>query len=129
MSGLSDLLVGDVARGAYRSHPSYDVGSVRATAEEAGWSFALLDGVLTVSELHDALVIALHFPDYYGRNLDALNDCLRDIEPRTVVLWEGWGEFAESEPWTFAVAVDLLGSVLVLLLSGDGPDVELPRLA
>jgi hypothetical protein len=30
----------------------------------------------------DALVAigtALHFPDYYGRNLDALVDCLRDV--------------------------------------------------
>ncbi len=30
-------------------------------------------------ELHDHLVKELMLPDYYGRNLDALNDCLQDI--------------------------------------------------
>lgn len=29
---------------------------------------------------HTALSSALGFPDYYGRNLDALNDCMRYIE-------------------------------------------------
>ncbi len=30
--------------------------------------------------LHDALKVALDFPDYYGKNLDALFDCLTDIQ-------------------------------------------------
>jgi RNAse (barnase) inhibitor barstar len=29
---------------------------------------------------HTALSTAFAFPDYYGRNLDALNDCMRDLE-------------------------------------------------
>jgi hypothetical protein len=27
----------------------------------------------------DRIAAAFHFPDYYGRNLDALNDCMRDV--------------------------------------------------
>lgn len=35
--------------------------------------------------LHDYLEKKLHLPDYYGRNLDALFDCLTDIgEPTTI---------------------------------------------
>lgn len=30
--------------------------------------------------LHDTLAELLHFPDWYGRNLDALYDCLTDIQ-------------------------------------------------
>lgn len=42
---------------------------------------AIIDGaaITTISGLHDALSEALAFPDWYGRNLDALHDCLTDI--------------------------------------------------
>ncbi len=30
-------------------------------------------------DLHQAFAEALDFPNYYGKNLDALNDCLRDV--------------------------------------------------
>jgi len=31
------------------------------------------------SDMHSAFVAALDFPAYYGHNLNALNDCLRDV--------------------------------------------------
>ncbi|WP_462315740.1 barstar family protein [Methanobrevibacter sp.] len=39
-----------------------------------------LDGKLIKEEGHDYLMRALNLPDYYGRNLDALYDCLTEIE-------------------------------------------------
>lgn len=33
-----------------------------------------------VQTAHTALAETLAFPDYYGRNLDALDDCMRDLE-------------------------------------------------
>ncbi|OEJ36117.1 barnase inhibitor [Streptomyces subrutilus] len=33
----------------------------------------------TEQDMHRAIAAALHFPDYYGHNLDALNDCLGDV--------------------------------------------------
>ncbi|WTB19983.1 barstar family protein (plasmid) [Streptomyces sp. NBC_00829] len=33
----------------------------------------------TELDMHRAFATALHFPDYYGHNLDALNDCLGDV--------------------------------------------------
>ena len=38
-----------------------------------------LDGDLINKEGHDYLMEALNFPDYYGKNLDALYDCLCEI--------------------------------------------------
>ena len=40
----------------------------------------LLDGRLIKKEAHDYLMRELNFPDYYGKNLDALYDCLTEIE-------------------------------------------------
>lgn len=36
--------------------------------------------VNNIEEAHEELKSALDFPDYYGKNLDALNDCLSEIE-------------------------------------------------
>ncbi|MFB6651462.1 barstar family protein [Streptomyces microflavus] len=36
-------------------------------------------GWTTERDMHRAIATALRFPDYYGHNLDALNDCLGDV--------------------------------------------------
>lgn len=45
------------------------------------------------SMLHTTLAEALSFPDWYGRNLDALYDCLTDISEDTELTMEE-GELA-----------------------------------
>lgn len=39
-----------------------------------------LDGKLIKENGHDYLMEVLNLPDYYGKNLDALYDCLCEIE-------------------------------------------------
>ena len=50
-------------------------------------------GCADKKELHARLAAALDFPDWYGHNLDALMDCLTDLDEVTVTL-TGWGETA-----------------------------------
>ena len=47
---------------------------------------------------HDELQRALGLPEYYGRNLDALYDCLMDLPECTVVL-EGTAALEELGPY------------------------------
>ncbi len=52
--------------------------------------------ILEPQGLHDALSHAFSFPDYYGKNLDALYDCLTDIEePTRLILLQ----FNDLAPW------------------------------
>lgn len=39
-----------------------------------------MDGKLIKQKGHDYLVEVLDLPDYYGKNLDALYDCLTEID-------------------------------------------------
>ena len=42
----------------------------------------ILDGniLADATQVHDYLKEMLDFPEYYGKNLDALHDCLTDLE-------------------------------------------------
>ncbi|MEI2779238.1 MAG: barstar family protein [Tetrasphaera sp.] len=54
----------------------------------------------------------LHFPDYFGHNLDALWDCVRDVAARQdgpwSLIWDGARFFAAADPVTHDAIVDLL---------------------
>jgi ribonuclease inhibitor len=39
-----------------------------------------VSSVVTRGELHELLARALGFPDYYGRNWDAFDECIREVE-------------------------------------------------
>ena len=43
-------------------------------------------GCADKKELHARIADALGFPDWYGHNLDALMDCLTDLDETTVTL-------------------------------------------
>ena len=45
-----------------------------------------LDGKLIKKDGHDYLMEALNFPDYYGKNLDALYDCLCEIDTEIEII-------------------------------------------
>ena len=43
-------------------------------------------GCADKKELHARIAAALDFPDWYGHNLDALMDCLTDLEDTAVTI-------------------------------------------
>lgn len=90
------------------------------------------------SDFHDALSATLKFPDYYGRNIAAFNDCLGDIEiPEeggTVLVFHRFDRFAayESEfaEWVLddiqqnSRRLSLWGRRLLALLQSDDPRLQ-----
>ena len=137
MSGLAGLLAGHFPAGVYRWHGAFAAADVQHAVEHAGHRFAHVDGwtAQTKAEFLAAVGEALGFPDHYGRNLDALEDCLRDVEvgeAGAVLLWDGWSTLARNDDRTFRVLLDIFRrragdgrkGPLSVLLRGEGPDVE-----
>lgn len=90
------------------------------------------------SEMHEALSCGLEFPDYYGRNLDALNDCICDIEISEeggrVLVFNKYDSFAARFPdvaWSVLDIVEinarrllLFGRRLIVLVQSDDPEIS-----
>jgi hypothetical protein len=112
----------------------YDIVSVDAS----GWHIQ--------GALHSDIAAALDFPEYYGRNLNALRDCLRDVAEcsygaredaaglvltisRFDVLATHDLGAAEGvlDAFTDAARTALLfGHRMLLLLQSDDPELEIP---
>lgn len=133
MSGLEDVLGGARPSGVYRETSPASVAELRAAAEEAGWRFVHLDtsSVGDKAGFLDAVSRAFGLPDYFGRNWDALADSLGDVdgERGTVVVWDGWSEFAAADENSFATALEIVrerardpgAGAFVVLMRGDRP--------
>lgn len=56
-----------------------------------------------------AVGTALKLPSWYGRNLDALWDCLTDLSAPTALVWSGWEDLAVTSPDDWAKVMRVLG--------------------
>ncbi len=143
MSGLARLLAGHIDPGVYHWGSAADVPTIERATEHAGWRFVTLDtwkvedkpGFLDVCEQ------AFGFPDWVGRNFDALSDALSDVRGRdgagVLVLWDGWAPLARANRRVFEVVLDVFasrvdferGGPFAVILHGPGPtDTDLPEL-
>lgn len=46
--------------------------------------------IKTSEQLHQALAQTLKFPEYYGKNLDALFDCLTEYRQDRELIFQNW---------------------------------------
>ncbi|MFC3453152.1 barstar family protein [Amycolatopsis speibonae] len=89
----------------------------------------LIDGARTVDKAStlDAIAEALSFPDYFGKNLDALYDCLTDLSwlppGEHVLIWAGSSALKDHDPKAYlAVRSVLSDAQRALGPTGDRSD-------
>lgn len=46
-------------------------------------------------QLHEALARELEFPEWYGHNLDALHDCLTELEGEVKLILSNWKQLRD----------------------------------
>jgi Barstar (barnase inhibitor) len=98
----------------------------------------------TEHDLHRDIAAVLSFPDYYGRNLNALNDCMRDVvsqdygwTPNTAglaLVFTGYDSFAARCPRPAQIVLDIMadssrsaalfGRRLMCLVQSNDPHIR-----
>ncbi len=89
------------------------------------------------SDFHKEIALGLKFPDYYGQNLNAFNDCMGDIEVpdlggRIIVLRK-FDMFVLREPEVAQIVLDIMarsswrflltGQRFMTLIQSDDPQI------
>jgi RNAse (barnase) inhibitor barstar len=79
-----------------------DADHALAHARARGATTHVIGPVTSTAEALDAIGAAMNFPAWYGRNLDALYDCLVDLSWQPpgehVLVWTGYLEFEAADP-------------------------------
>lgn len=69
-----------------------------------------LHGVTDKNAFMNRCARALQLPVWFGRNWDALADCLADLREPMAIVVTGWHAYAEAEPDDWAVAQEVFSA-------------------
>lgn len=143
MSRLRRALAQEQNPGVYRFQSEASAEFLRGEAENAGWKFYYLDGskIFNKKSFLEKIARAMKFPAYFGKNWDALNDSLTDLQGIDtngyILLFQAPERFSKNSPADFQVAMEILESAIeywheqgipfYVLLRGQAP-AEFPLL-
>lgn len=72
--------------------------AVGAELAGRGWELGVVPPATTDAALWDGLADALGLPGWFGRNLDALDEALGDLNRPTALVVAGWTAYATARP-------------------------------
>lgn len=117
---------------------------LQAVAKKAGYAFFHVDGsnVSRKEQLLKHMAVALRFPDEFGHNWDALEECLTDLEwiegSGYLIYYDHIDKLLEAHPDQFETFVEIVrdavsswkedGEAMVVLLAGGKAPKGVPKL-
>lgn len=133
MRELADLLTGKEPPAIYRLASRATPASVCEQVETPGWRCFMLDGdnIIDKPSFLNACAAAMHFPDYFGKNWDAFEECLNDLAwlpaPGYLLLYDNVEQFARNAPAEWHVAYEILADAVTNWQKDHIPFVVLLR--
>ncbi|UQA96542.1 barstar family protein [Streptomyces halobius] len=116
---LAAVLDGSTPPGVLPWPADRPVTDALAAARDAGWSGAALDleGTVDKAEFMERCARALRLPQWFGRNWDALADCLTDLswcpaEGGRLLVVSGWQGYAAAVPDDWSVVEKVLADAV-----------------
>jgi RNAse (barnase) inhibitor barstar len=77
-----------------------------------------------VESFYDELTRVMRLPAYFGRNLDAVYDCLSEMEWPIQIVWQG-SDKSRTDFWTDATQPGFFGQIKRTLEEVDGLELVL----
>ena len=143
LAALASLIEED--RGGVWFLPNHaDPKAVQSAAKRAGFAFFHIEGrnIARKEQLLNHFANVLRFPEHFGENWDALEECLTDLEwidaKGYILYYDHIDPFLAAHPDQFETLVEILrdavqswkedGTAMLVLLSGTKPPKGVARL-
>jgi RNAse (barnase) inhibitor barstar len=143
LAALASLI--EENRGGVWFLPSHaDPKAVQSAAKHGGFAFFHVEGrnIARKEQLLNHVATALRFPEHFGGNWDALEECLTDLEwvdaEGYVLYYDHIDALLAAHPDQFETLVEILrdavqswkddGTAMIVLLSGTHTPKGVPRL-
>ena len=119
------IITGARLPGIYRLNSRANPSALLGDIAKAGWRTFYIDGhqVFDKASFLKTFADTLAFPNYFGNNWDAFEECIRDLAPAPgyVLLYDQVSQFAVKEPDDWEIALDILAATVSFWNKTDSP--------
>jgi RNAse (barnase) inhibitor barstar len=127
MDKLLAILNGERSPGLYRVIADVNIDELSSLCQEYGFHFFYINGknVTSKAEFLQAAAETMNFPDYFGENWDAFNECITDLSWLSasgyILLYTHPNNFANNSPSEWSIALDVFREAVEYWRETDTP--------
>lgn len=113
MNTILDILQGDVAPNIHQISVNMTETELAEVVEAHNGQLFYIDGrhINNKADFLAKIADVMNFPDYFGKNWDALQDCITDIDccedSQYLIVYDYWQNFANNNPQDWQILNDI----------------------
>ncbi len=127
MDKLIAVFDGERSPGLYRVTTEVNIEKLSSLCEEYGFQLFYINGknVTSKAEFFQASAETMNFPDYFGYNWDAFNDCINDLSwfsaAGYILLYSQPDNLAQNDHSEWLIALDVFQEAVEYWARTDTP--------